>query len=1492
MNSEGDRIMINDRVNLNPVSIFGAGPINEETASSANAEYNHPGKNRSCETAVLSETSLVPSSMARHAFNDISVQLPGSNWEPLLQTHSQLLEEAAIFDVYSCLGKRECDPSSSGLEVEFTATTTTGAVLTLKHTSDALEVHLLVTQQDRLREYTYNNVMKMYNFFQEREQFASTWLFTSKKITAGNDQAMRCRVTSPFRLRFRGDWTSILLQRRCEWMMAFCKDVCRHLMLEHTDVRNIQLQQHESAEDERGEDTVFSGAATLHGEDGVNELEVTFALCTSEYLTDGDTEYTRKLSDCRYGRVWGLYFETYPSEIPYDLHYCFSGEYWEFILERYTSELEEAAVRDIEHHFHHHPEDTTTLGIGTLFLMTKQGAYLLCKFTNWNDHLRRSIGRRLERCRFEEVWKLYRDLSDLPKATRERVCAVQLHHFFYTCDNYLPDDDGQDDSLTEFLTAAELEHQSLSRPPIVFPLLRRISYTTLSPDLSGSDADGLHTSSVLPVGTVLLPATSLSPRSRLPSSVRLPLPPNIISPLVPELHTDGGNGYEKCEKTDDQGSAREEGKPSESEVILSALPDDESILVLQGNEKDDLVLPALPSSVPFPPYCSYFNSFCIEDKEMMAKAEEPDFSDEAPWRGDRRHSHDDATKNNRAHLDSRGDEGSYKKVSEIDNNKEKDKIIKNATELLLEVAEIEQVFSYHSQLSSPTDLQQPSKLNKKDSKSCLFIAGGSKKRSWDNNRKMSSHIHHSFSSHLPQSPICSQGSVNSQQSNHQGAEQVEPSRYSTSGSLFSSTSFNHGFSAHIEIAPAVLLPSTPPLVPIQTEHKLESINEGNNSGYSVCGVYNGEQLCSVGPTKDENNFIHHPLPSPGKVQLRLSHNEIHHINNDSNISHEIQRKVREQDAVREKKGIKYEEQKIEERRDCRGEKGGLADDSNHKQEEVLKNDTESEDKQKEPSQDNVAASESWKSKEGQQMGEVGERICKHPSTGVIERVEGSGDDELQQPTLPPLPSPWANTSSSLVDPITPLQPTPCESGEPSFLLLSSSSPCPTCGIGDVKTLVPQNTSVFSSRKISTLFVSHANKENEESMNGKVSIVSVSPPLPTSTSLSIVPVLRPPLKPLTTSSCCCCSSLPQSLFPVSNRASGKLSSFLNASHFSHSFTEEVLLPTSSCFPNCTPLPPPAPSTAPIPFSPGSPSPPPPRSVTVVPRRAKDNGKTDQLKLMNTLTFSTANPGISMKKQGVSTIDEDTRATTTSSWEHPSTQLFLASSVSSGLVQQGTTRGTTTTSSTRLPEVSSCARVTHSRGPLSEDALHQKALSVSSLTTISSISASLPAYPNVDKDQEMPPLVAQQPVLVPSALCQITTKRSRSSNNVGGGGGESGGYRGNKGLKDMIESETEVTAEVVSDAPIKTRKKFGEEKGGNANDINEKHEEQRQQQQINETSKGDPKKNYQKDFSSHHYVLAPSMELGENTALPHPLPVVSSSLSLPSSQSRSILPPIRR
>lgn len=509
----------------------------KETMEDIRRGGHHVNGYENGETALVSVgpltgPSLPTTSITRHAFNDISVQLPGSNWEQLLLSHSQILEEAAIVDVYRCVGKHECDPASSGLHVEFSLTLNNGAVLTLKRTSDALEGHLLVTQQDRLREYTYDNVMSMYNFFQEEECFpVSTFCFlpSSSRIETMAENVAERRLTSQFELRFHGDWTSILLQRRCEWMLAFCKDVCRHLMLQHRDVRNIYPQQHETAEEGRGEATVsVRSSSFLDDMDGISELEVRFTLCVvSQDCNDmhekEDEEYRQKLSSCRYGRVWGLYFATYPSEISYDLHYRFPGEHWDQILERYTPEMEDTALRDIEYALRHHPEDATVLGVGTIFLTVQREAHLLCKFTRWEGYLRDSVGKQLEHCHFTEVWKLYRELSSVPQITVEHAPSLQLYHFFYIWDNYFMDDDGEGkEAETGLLLCVNDDDGGGSKnpPPVVLPSVS----SSIPQDLSLVVLSSPHPSKAASL------YTSLSLRKETASPKTLP---QLSRPTVP-----------------------------------------------------------------------------------------------------------------------------------------------------------------------------------------------------------------------------------------------------------------------------------------------------------------------------------------------------------------------------------------------------------------------------------------------------------------------------------------------------------------------------------------------------------------------------------------------------------------------------------------------------------------------------------------------------------------------------------------------------------------------------------------------------------------------------------------------------------------------------------------------------------------------------------------------------------------------------------------------
>lgn len=515
--------------NLNARTAFEPGTTCKETEEDIRSAGHHVNGYEGGETALVSGGSLTGSSLStpsitRHAFNDISVQLPGSNWEQLLLSHSQMLEEAAIFDVYRCVGKHECDPASSGLQVEFSLTLNNGAVLTLKRTSDALEGHLLVTQQDRLREYTYDNVMNMYNFFLEEECFpVSTFCFSpsSSRMETKAENVAERRLTSRFRLRFRGDWTSILLQRRCEWMLAFCKDVCRHLMLQHRDVRNIYLQQHEATEEGRGEATDSRrNSSFLEDIEGISELEVRFTVCVvSQDCTDlqkkEEDEYRQKLSSCRYGRVWGLYFATYPAEISYDLHYRFPGEHWERILERYTPEMEETALRDMEYALRHHPEDATVLGVGTIFLTVQREAHLLCKFTRWEGYLCDSVGKRLERCRFTEVWKLYRELSSVPQVTVEHAPSLQLHHFFCILDNYFTHDEceGKEEEGGLLLCMNDDDGGgSKSPPPVVLPLVS----SSIAQDLSLIELPSPLSSNVVSLLTSLGHQKETAPGKKLP----------------------------------------------------------------------------------------------------------------------------------------------------------------------------------------------------------------------------------------------------------------------------------------------------------------------------------------------------------------------------------------------------------------------------------------------------------------------------------------------------------------------------------------------------------------------------------------------------------------------------------------------------------------------------------------------------------------------------------------------------------------------------------------------------------------------------------------------------------------------------------------------------------------------------------------------------------------------------------------------------------------
>lgn len=324
----------------------------------------------------------------RSALDMISVYLSGKHWAEVLQTHFQILEDAAVVDVYACLGKRECEPSSSGLNVEFVPSST-GAVLSVKQASDDLESHFMGSQQDRLREYTYGYVMQMYNLFEYRIH----------PPVADSDCEFRSNS-----LRFRGDWTSILLQRRCDWVEAFCLDVSRHLSIPASDIRNLSFFQDEEAK----------------------ELEVSFVLRIPKDSSLTEDACAEKLSTCRYCRVWSMCFEAYPQQIPHDLHFRFLGDQWERLLESFTPEFEEAALEDV----------TVTLqkdGLhaneaATMFLLSKDNAHLLCRFPMSSDEELDTIGQKLQGCAFDSVWGLYHQLSSVSSVStvlkKPAVCST------------------------------------------------------------------------------------------------------------------------------------------------------------------------------------------------------------------------------------------------------------------------------------------------------------------------------------------------------------------------------------------------------------------------------------------------------------------------------------------------------------------------------------------------------------------------------------------------------------------------------------------------------------------------------------------------------------------------------------------------------------------------------------------------------------------------------------------------------------------------------------------------------------------------------------------------------------------------------------------------------------------------------------------------------------------------------------------------------------
>lgn len=358
----------------------------------------------------------VSSPIVRNSLSMISVQLPGTSWGALLKSHYQILEDAAIIDVYVCLGREECDPSSSGLTVEFSVLPgLSGAILTLKQAINALEMHYISSQQDRLREYTYDNVMQMYHLFEE-ETFSEEGEEEGSDPERNGEAALeRQRVSqssnrflnTSHALRFRGDWTVILLQRRCDWIESFCIDVSHHLGLHPSHIRDIRLEQADMAE-QLG--VSFELHIPLGDEDAIDEAEAREGLMS-------------RLSQCRYGRIWGMFFEANPNEIPHDVHFRFLGVYWEPLLEFYTSEFEETALEDIKAELGN-PEEVEALRIATMFIMSKESCHLLCKFTVEDDDLFHSVCQKLANCPFYLVWDLYGQLSNI--STISLGAPVQL----------------------------------------------------------------------------------------------------------------------------------------------------------------------------------------------------------------------------------------------------------------------------------------------------------------------------------------------------------------------------------------------------------------------------------------------------------------------------------------------------------------------------------------------------------------------------------------------------------------------------------------------------------------------------------------------------------------------------------------------------------------------------------------------------------------------------------------------------------------------------------------------------------------------------------------------------------------------------------------------------------------------------------------------------------------------------------------------------------
>lgn len=1514
INSNGSSALVKDNRNLKVDSSIEPRITTEVMSTITCREDPLRSRVEGGEAALLLGSSLA-TSMARHALNDISVQLPGNNWELLLQTHSQLLEEAAIFDVYSCLGKRECDPSSSGLEVEFTPTLNTGAVLTLKHTSDALEVHLLVTQQDRLREYTYDNVMKMYNFFQEKEQFTniSCSPFTSTTALDAETTARR-RVTASFGLRFRGDWTSILLQRRGEWMIAFCKDICRHLKLQHTDVRHICLQQHEITEDENEEDVLSKEveASTLDTVNDVNELEVTFALCVSEHLITGDMEYGKKLSTCRYGRVWMLYFETNPSDIPFDLHYCFSGEYWETILEQYTSELEEAALRDIEHHLRHHAEDAAVLGIGTMFLMAEEGAHLFCKFTRWNDPLRRSIGRRLERCRFEEVWKLYRELSTFHRVTLEQGSVQHLYHYFRPWDNYFTEDEDEDEEMRimELVVDYRADHKSLNTSLGAISLSQHASLTgcftfPLVPDALRSHCSSLHREKIV------------SPLLSPPSLPLLPLLGRAVPPPTRASYEEQRKEDKKGKTTDENRLCTEEGKRSRADVSLACDSEDTSLLVQKTDEREGVTLPMPPSNASRPHLILGFTTI-EHDKEPRIQREDEALPVGSFLKQDTKHARNSDQKNAEStmSLTSNGDNAPKEKTS-ANGIQEIQTVQKEKTESAKEPHDA--FFVIHSEvppdpphLPSSGASNPPFATQEHHSKNGVSMADDEgRHHSTQNNPndddQKSSALCGLGSSHFSRSALALPQEGREEQPQSQlGFERVERVRYSTSGSLLSSTSsFHHGFSVTVDAVSAFSQFLTTPPVLSHAEHEKESTMTNHSRIHSDDAEQkNGKEEASSGGDRPS---IRHSLPDKHHASIPLSFGGQHHpVEPNGNHYHHNSMKqwkaaeVEGVEPIQKTDPPKHQGcKKVEEV--CKAEKKDPAADGKDEHNKLSKCfSLEVEEEQKAGAHEELASTSPQRSEEAQQVGEEKEVFgCTVLNKEDTERDGGNGKDEGHQVLFSPLlVYPVANTSCSsvLVGPSSLSRRPLDESVKPSL----SVSSCRSDGRGDGSNTPPNNDGVHITK--GTHMLQEPLKDIQDAVLPTHLIPTTngaSPlPPPCAASSSILSGIHSPLQPLNISGPSSLVPPPPPFFSASKRISGR-SSFFSGGHCSHSSNDELLLPiSSSCIPNGT--------TSLLLPSLGPPSRPP----LLVPRGKLSEEEGHQGNMMSTSASSSTTRDTTLKKEEGSGAEGDRlhdsipfpvnssrTGTTIDSRRYPPAASFPLPSASSRLwSNEPTTTTTTSSASTRLPELPYYGRDAHAVTPCIENTLHQSEPPASGWTTASASASShtTPSlHPSVGLDQERP-LRTMQHRAMHSAISQCSTSHNSSTNcssREEKDADESRSDRKNPHLRGRKGMKKETRAEEVDENFVEQIKSVG---GGRGNaDLTRENGEQEREVDAEKNGTESEKEEWDKHSHSEHHFPTPPKVLDGPTALPYspPLPLPSAH-PLPLPHGFPLLPPIRR